>query len=134
MNYMPFAISLMLVSLATPAADLGPQRYQETGYFNGGIGVDEREAMAAQAERYNLRMRFANAGSGQYRSDVTLQIRQQDKLLLQLDAAGPLCYVSLPPGRYLVRAVVMGEGQERQVEIPRSGWRELVFYWRFSDQ
>jgi hypothetical protein len=128
------ATSFLLCGLSGSAAEFGPQRYQETSYFNGGIGEEERTVMAAEADRYNLRMRFANAVSGQYRSDVTLQIHQQDKILLQLDAAGPLCYVSLPPGRYLVRAVVMGESQERKIEIPRTGWREMVFYWRFPDQ
>lgn len=102
-------------------------------YAGGGIGVEERAVMEAARGEFNLRMTFASKGSGAYRADVGVEIRQLPLSggmpVFQLENTGPLLYASLPPGRYEVMAQSGGRQQVKQVALSGHGARELVFYW-----
>ena len=49
------------------------QEYQGIPYLSGGVGVDEREAIAAMGKDYSLKLMFAIKG-GEYLSDVKVEI------------------------------------------------------------
>lgn len=102
----------------------------QVAFLDGGIGEEERAAMLATRERYNLQMIFANKGSGEYRADVDVEIRDaQGTLRFQVRQAGPLVYVQLPPGKYNVAAGVKDLRPTRSVVLCGTVRRELLFYW-----
>lgn len=75
-------------------------------YLSGGIGVEGREAMRAERKAYNLRLAFAQSGSGAYVTGVRVHITPQGKreALETIEDAGPMLYVRLQPGTYRVTA------------------------------
>jgi hypothetical protein len=100
-------------------------------YASGGVGAEQREALAAMRADFNLRLTFATRGSGEMRADVALTITDRKRNpVLTLDAAGPQVYVKLPPGTYWVNAKADEQEQSRSVTIGRNGGaREVYFYW-----
>lgn len=102
-------------------------------YVAGGIGVEERTELVAASSAYNLRMTFANKGSGAYRADVEVEVRDLGAagrpVVLQAHDAGPLLYANLPPGRYEVSVQSQQRKQARTLALRAGGARELYFYW-----
>lgn len=108
---------------------------------SGGIGVEERTELIAARSAYNLRVTFANKGSGAYRADVDVEIRDVraagKPVVLEVRDAGPLLYANLPPGRYEVsvqsqadrQAHKEAHRQARTLALPAGSARELYFYW-----
>lgn len=117
-----------LVAASMPAgADAG------VVYAGGGIGMEERTLLESARGEFNLRMIFASKGSGAYRADVDVEVRNARDaarpVVLRLENTGPLLYTSLPPGRYEVKVQAAGQQQVKPVALPPRGARELVFYW-----
>ncbi|MFE8646180.1 hypothetical protein ACFX58_13940 [Sphingomonas sp. NCPPB 2930] len=70
----------------------------------GGIGSDESTAFRAAMKDHPLSLLFARA-SGDYLADVQVDVQDaQGKSVLSTQAAGPVCLVDLPKGRYTVHA------------------------------
>lgn len=99
-------------------------------YISGGIGSSERAEMLELKPRFNLRLLFAVAGSGSYLADVRVRIDDAaGPTLLEAVSQGPWFYVSLAPGRYVLRVNNAGQIQTRDIEIPATGAVEQSFYW-----
>jgi hypothetical protein len=110
---------------ASPAV----QHYESVPYLTGGIGETERAAMLAAAERFNLKLLFAEKG-GAYLAGVSVAVTDTaGATVLALRSDGPLVLANLPPGSYRIAAAMDGQEQSRAVSIPSSGQRSLVFYW-----
>jgi hypothetical protein len=62
------------LSLASVQAAPTPQQRNGISYINGGVGMEEQNAMRALSADYNLRLTFATKQTGAYRSDVQLSI------------------------------------------------------------
>ncbi len=129
----PTAIKLaglaMLIHAASATA--APMYPAEAGnYLNGGVGLDARQAMHAERAHYNLRLRFAQARTGEYLSGVGVIIEPLGKkgAFMRYEDAGPLLYVRLHPGSYRIRAVFEGRRQLRTVVVGKSA-TERVIYW-----
>ncbi|EJN10059.1 hypothetical protein [Herbaspirillum sp. YR522] len=87
-------------------------------YMNGGIGAGEQASIKATAADYNLQLLFSQGGSGEYISDVKLDITDSaGKTVFSLPAAGPMTNVKLPPGKYQLNAVYNGQAQTRQLTL-----------------
>ena len=114
------------------SASAAPMYGAEMGsHLSGGIGVDGREAMHAQRQHYNLRLRFAQVKTGEYLSPVSVSIEPMAKKgePLHFEDAGPWLYLRLHPGSYRIRAVFEGHKQVRMVKVGAAA-TELVIYWR----
>jgi hypothetical protein len=100
-------------------------------YASGGVGEDQRIALAALKPDFNLRLTFATRGSGELKAGVALSITDSKrKPVLALDNSGPNVYVKLPPGTYWVSAQSDGQEQSRSVTLARNGAaRDVLFYW-----
>jgi hypothetical protein len=131
-------IAALLVGLGAvgqlPAAGQVPDRVGQTesniAYQSGGIGKDEQEAMLATRKDYNLLLTFANQGTGEYRTDISLLILDVDgKQILSFDAVGPLFHVRLKPGTYRIQASANGKVLAQSAVVRDHGGRELYFYW-----
>ena len=116
----------MPVQTLPPASDVA----SGVPYISGGIGVSGREEMLEVKSRFNLRLLFAVAGSGSYLADVRVRIDDAaGPTLLDAVSQGPWFYVSLAPGRYILRLDNAGRVQTREITIPATGAIEQSFYW-----
>ena len=102
----------------------------ELGIFiSGGIGLDERQEMYANRDRYNLRLSFANA-RGMYISgvDVSIEPLSTKGTAMHCPDAGPLLFLSLIPGKYRISAAFENKTQVLTVNVS-PGASERVLYW-----
>ena len=99
-------------------------------YVTGGVGLEERQAMQELAPQYNVKLTFADKGTGAYRSGVAVQVRDmQGNVHIETDQAGPLLYAQLPPGRYRITANADGQQQQRTISVGSRGGKAAAFYW-----
>jgi len=79
---------------------------------------------------YNLNLLFAARGSGEYLSNVHVQIADT-KGNVQLDtvAQGPYLYVNLKPGRYIINAEIDGQVARKKVAVSGRKTSSLTFTW-----
>lgn len=84
----------------------------------GGIGSDESTAMRAAMKDHPLSLLFARA-DGAYLADVQVEIRAEATggAARSLRASGPVCLLTLPPGRYTVDAAVGGQRKSQVVQV-----------------
>lgn len=103
----------------------------EPEYVTGGVGIEERSQMLASKPDYNVRMTFATRGTGEYRSDVQVEIADtKGKVNMHARDAGPLMFVNLEPGRYRVTATAAdGQVQRRELQVQPGRTKDLYFYW-----
>jgi hypothetical protein len=115
---------------ALPAEPAPAEAESGVPYISGGIGVSGREEMEQVKSQYNLRLLFAESGSGAYLSGVRVQIRDSaGPTLLTTVTTGPWLYADLAPGNYTLTVEYAGQAQTRQVRIPASGAAAESFYW-----
>ena len=124
-------VLVVTFGVASPSALAQTQIATPVPYATGGIGLDEREAMLAEAkqEGYNLKIVAASA-DGAYLGGVTVRIEDRDgRQVLQAAMDGPWLFVKLPPGAYTVSADNGVQAHKRTTQVPATGLREVVFRW-----
>jgi len=113
-------LAAALPALAAPAAGT---------FACGGIGADQRRALAEQAEGANLALEFfvANRGDFVAGADVSLVPLGPDARsgALHIAADGPICYGRVAPGRYLIEASLNGATRTAQATVPAGASRPV---------
>jgi hypothetical protein len=127
-------ILLMLAPMARAQDEMQRMPFTEAAngisYVTGGIGQDQQLGMKEARVYCNLRLTFAAKGSGEYLADVHLYLRgAKGEELLNVDAAGPLFYVHVPAGKYVVVVERKGRSQTRTLSIAKDNVKDLYFYW-----
>jgi len=127
-------ILLMLAPIARAQDDMQRMPFIEAAngisYVTGGIGQDQQLGMKEARAYCNLRLTFAAKGSGEYLADVHLRLQgAKGEALLDVEAAGPLFYVHLPAGKYVVIVERKGRSQTRSISIAKDSAKDLYFYW-----
>lgn len=123
--------ALVLAACFTQPAMAAPTQQQQNGisYLNGGVGVEEQNAMRAFRADYNLQLVYATQKTGAFRSDVQTTIADaKGNQLLSVANTGPLFYAKLPAGTYRISAAAEGKEFKRTVKIGTSA-RELTLHW-----
>jgi len=108
-----------------------PQGYS---YMSGGVGVEERDQMKQQANRYDLELSFADH-SGEYLSDVRVAIDDgRGKEIINTTTAGPWFYIQLPAGKYDVKAT-FDNRQEKIEDLQISEGHPVtrLLHWDIAD-
>lgn len=112
----------------------GSPRIQEDRgirYVSGGIGEGERVELDALSSQFNLRLLFAQHGSGNYLADVRVRIlNSRGEAVLNAGSEGPWFFAQLPPGAYTVEVGASEQTQRQTVRIQGSRQSRLNFYWR----
>lgn len=131
---------LLIAGLAGPlaagAADsslppIHPLTEGSITYVSGGFGVDERDALAAVAKDYNLKLVFAEQGTGAYLADVKVSITgMKGQKILDAVSIGPWFMARLPAGHYKITAAVEGKSLERKATVTHGRHAQVHFYWR----
>lgn len=99
-------------------------------YVSGGNGMEERQALDEVAGDYNLKLVFAEQGSGAYLADVKLLIMNMNgQKILEAVSDGPWFFVKLTPGRYKITAESGGKSQAQQAKVGGGRQTQLHFYW-----
>lgn len=97
-------------------------------YITGGIGEEERTALAAVKNDYNLAV-ISSQVSGDYIGAEELVISDAVGNELVRAEAGPLFYAKLPKGNYTLQASIGGSAQTRKVTIGGDTQRTVYFRW-----
>ncbi|WP_088954157.1 hypothetical protein [Variovorax sp. HW608] len=99
-------------------------------HVSGGIGEEDQHRMQLSRSLYNLRLTFAEAGTGAYLSgvDVVVEPVERGRTHGPFKDCGPLLYVALNPGAYRVRATYRGLARTINVHIGREAVTATL-YW-----
>lgn len=116
------AVALWALAASLAAPPLAFARAAEGGsLICGGVGSDERRAMAGEAEGANLLLENLTAG-GAYVADVDVVLTPERPGApgFAFRAEGPLCYLQVPPGTYRVEAIHEGKRRTARAEVAES--------------
>lgn len=95
-------------ALAEPANVTGLEaQVASVPYAAGGVGLDARAELKNRAGAYNLRMMFAEP-NGEFLVPDSVSVRKGNIDVLMVTNAGPLLYVNVPNGTYVVHANYKG--------------------------
>jgi hypothetical protein len=113
-----------LAQTAGPAVDNGappPPHVRSAGgveYLSGGAGEEARAAIDAQRAAFPLRLVFSVA-SGAYVVADHVDVRGANGKVFDVDNAGPMLLLKLPPGDYTVEASYGGRSEQHKVRVSR---------------
>lgn len=105
---------LMLFAAAFPAVACGQNLAMRESdglqWVCGGVGADERRALAALNAQANLSLVFVTVKRGGYLADVELSLFDANAKPARFTTAtdGPMCLLRLPPGKYRLEASFAG--------------------------
>lgn len=112
------------------AVQLQPREQNGISYLQGGIGIDESQAIQ-QARGYNLHITLSSGPDNKYESGAQVSIESVGgQPVLTLQDVGPILYAKLPNGHYQVQANLNGEQQRQQVVIDGTTPVVLNLHWR----
>ena len=98
-------------------------------YISGGVGDEERRAIEAMGQRFNLKVTMA-LSSGHFVGDTEVRIRDsKGHTLIDTRADGPLLYAKLEPGTYDVSCTYNGREIKRSANITSGKQEQLAFTW-----
>ena len=134
MKRISLALLLSTLLFGMPAValqpPLTPHMQGNVSYISGGVGDDEREALQAMQADYNLSLLFSVQGSGEYISDVTVNIKDANGVaLLETVSDGPMLFVKLRPGRYSISADRDGHVMHEKINLKGKKLTALSFAW-----
>jgi hypothetical protein len=133
-RWLLIAVAATLAALPPAGALTRDRTADGTAFLSGGIGDDEREAIAAERGAFSLRMLFAARRSGAYLADVRVTILADGhKVVFDRTVDGPWLLIDLPLGAYAVEASVLGQTQRKRTRIHPGDRHEMVFYFDAPD-
>jgi hypothetical protein len=135
---MRMLVAALLVIGATSAVDaavIEPQTSPNgVRWVSGGIGMEERSAIAALEDEFTLKIITAAKRHTAYAADVSFAIRDASgATVLEGQAEGPWTLVKLSPGTYAVEVSSRGETQTQQVRIGDGPRAQIAFYFDRSN-
>jgi ribosomal protein S11 len=125
--------AVALLSMATIA-------YAEDGqtgdaiYANGGIGQEESDEMRAKAGNYNLRLYMAEGKHGHSITDTQVTITdKKGNVVLDVPSAGPMLFVQVKNGTYMINANYAGTTITRKVAVVNRRGTNVHLLWKTTD-
>ena len=126
------------VSAATAAAPFIPPfagqhkvLADHEAYYDGGVGITERQQMTDMTKDFNLRLVF-DTTSGAYLSAVAVQITDaKGKILIDTVSQGPWFSAKLAAAKYRITATFENRHYTRNVALTQKP-RTLIMSWPVS--
>ncbi len=116
-------------------SSIKPQSQGEVTFVSGGIGEDEQHAMQAMRGDYNLNLLFSIQGSGEYLSDVKVQVADSTgNTVLESVSDGPMLFAKLKPGRYAIAVDREGQVVRKKATISGTKRTSLIFTWPQNEE
>ena len=126
MNTLLKSLAVAWLAVLIPCAGA----HAQIAYESGGIGEEERTAITDREDRYNLKLIFAERGSGAYLAGIRVRIADADGTpLVEATSEGPWFLAHLPPGTYRVDAEYMGSRRNLSVALTPRHPLTQQFYW-----
>jgi hypothetical protein len=124
---------LTSVAIGIAPTALGHAAPDSIAVETGGVGLEERAALDAVRDRYNLRVAFAKA-DGEYVADVEVRLSAADEKGVYYSGRtdGPYLFARLDPGRYRLEATYAGVTQVRTLTVSAAQPQPYV-YVRWPD-
>jgi hypothetical protein len=125
-----FLVVVALAAACGAAQAQAPALRDDAGlrWVCGGIGEEEREALAALEPQVNLKLLFVTGTRGAFVAnvDVSLYDGATELLRFTMIAQGPLCLIQAPAGRYRIAATYEELRLERTVALPERRAKDPV--------
>ena len=97
---------------------------------SGGVSLEERSALEARREAYNLWVITAARKSGTYMAQVRVKVSDaQQRVVFDGELEGPWLFIDLPLGRYRIEARLGDQVQRRNSTIHPGDHHQAVFYF-----
>lgn len=97
--------AFLAAGITPPAAAKVTGIREGVRYLAGGVGIEARKAMRAEARDYTAMLSFSGGKDEHYLANVDLTVRdQRGAIVFEIARAGPLVYLDLEAGRYRVEA------------------------------
>jgi hypothetical protein len=103
--------------MAVPPA---PQSYGSIQAINGGVDLDQADAIKRIQSRYPLRVEISGRGGDYYVAD-RVTVLQDGERIAEIPNAGPWLLMEVPPGRYTLVGDFAGTEVKRNVVVPANG-------------
>jgi hypothetical protein len=130
--------ALFVMSVGHASAQDGAvseQQGQISKYVNGGIGDTGILYMRSIANQWPVRITFSQLKANEFIANVQLLVTDSNnKTFLQIDGAGPMTYVQLPPGTYYLTATSAGQSQKRSIVVVGKNTQDVYFHWKGEAQ
>ena len=97
-----------------------PQSYSGVRVVNGGVDLDQADAIKRIQSRYPLRVEISGRGGAYYVAD-RLKLLQRDEVLAEIPDAGPWLLMDVPPGRYTLVGEFGNTEVRRDVVVSNNG-------------
>jgi len=97
-----------------------PQSYSGIQVINGGVDLDQADAIKRVQSRYNLRIEISGRGGNYYVAD-NLKLIQGGDVVAEIPQAGPWLLLDVPPGRYTLLGDFGGTEVKRDVVVTNGG-------------
>jgi hypothetical protein len=98
----------------------------------GGVGLNARDALRADAPPHNVKMVFT-LDTGSYLADVDVKVTDSSgKTVIDGVSDGPWLYAQLPAGRYTADASYGGKTMTKRFSVNKSGQMTTYFRWPAS--
>jgi hypothetical protein len=121
---------LYSLSAVADSSMLKQQSQGEVAFISGGIGGEERDGLKALRSDYNLNLLFSMQGTGEYLSDVIVNINDTSgQTVLDTVSNGPILFAKLKPGRYRISADHEGRVIKKTVMVDGKPRAPLSFSW-----
>ena len=129
------ALCVLLAPLALAAQQLPrPAEHDGVRYLSGGADERGRVSMRRAAGGYSLRLSFTAGADRHHISDVQVVVRDSSgEPFFDLPAAGPLLFLALPTGRYVVHARLGDVMHTRAIAVGGSPGRFAMVHWPEPD-
>jgi len=97
-----------------------PQSYSGIQVINGGVDLDQADAIKRVQSRYNLRVEISGHGGNYYVAD-NLKLMQGGDVVAEIPHAGPWLLMDVPPGRYTLLGKFGSTELKRDVLVTQNG-------------
>lgn len=97
-----------------------PQSYGGVSVINGGVDLDQAEAIKRIQSRYPLRVEISGRGGDYYVAD-RLKLLQGSDVVAEIPDAGPWLLMDVPPGRYTLVGDFGNTEVRRDVTVSNNG-------------
>jgi hypothetical protein len=127
--------AIMLFSAAAAAQPFPMHKEGDVRWLCGGVGLDERDALAKMETDSNLKLVFAGAKRGEYLAnvDVVLSDREGKQPAVKFTARAPICLVQAPAGRYQVEALFRDEKRTLAATVAKDAKQPGMLVFRFPE-
>lgn len=125
-NAAVLAAAILLPWAMTNAAAATVRTQGPVQYLCGGVGANAMRHLRAQAHKFDLGFWMVKGPRSEYLADVPVTVEQNGKRLASFTAGGPLCYLNVPQGTYVITG--RHDGASRTIEV-QTGFMGRALRW-----